>query len=71
MPNTPNREHGEMLLPDGLVLEATVGDPTDQGGVRYDGADFRMRDSAGVFNPRTGEAVVDYGFRRHFLLMGG
>ena len=62
---TPNREHGELLLPDGMVLDTTVGDPSSPGGVRYNGTDFRMRDSAGVFNPR-----ADYGFRRHFALMG-
>lgn len=71
MPATTNREHGEMRLPDGLVLEQTVGDPAEAGGVRFDGTDFRMRDSAGVFNPRTGAAPsTDYAWRRTFLLMG-
>jgi hypothetical protein len=71
MSRTANREHGELILPDGAVFESTGGDPPTQGGVRYDGTDFRMRDSVGVFNPRTGAApVTDRAWRRHFLLMG-
>ena len=70
MPRTPNREQGEMLLPEGLVLEVTVGSPSSNGGVRFDGTDFLMRDAAGVFNPRTGTVSTDYAWRRTFLLMG-
>lgn len=64
MPTTPNREHGELILPDGMVLEPTVGDPPTAGGIRYDNVDIRARDSRGVFSLR------DYAFRRHFMLMG-
>lgn len=73
MPTTPNREHGELLVPDGLLLEGPQPSSADQGSVRYNGASFEMRDATGVFDPRTGGSppAADYAFRRHFLLMGG
>lgn len=53
MPRTPDRFPGE-ADEEGLLLEETDSDPTIVGGMRLVGGDFRLRDSAGVFNPRTG-----------------
>lgn len=53
MPTTPDRYPGTREE-DELQLIGNVGDPATAGGVKFDGSDFRMRDNAGVFNPRTG-----------------
>lgn len=53
MPRTPDRIPGE-ADEEGIILEERVDDPVQLGGVRYVSGDFRMKDSAGVFNPRTG-----------------
>lgn len=53
------------LLDEGLT-------PAVEGEVTYDGNSFQMKDSTGVFDPRTGGAPsTDRAWRRHFLLMGG
>ena len=73
MPRTPDRSPGEEDQ-EGTIYEnwAPGNDPPALGGVRLVDGEFRMRDSVGVFNPRTGAApVTDLAWRRHFLLMGG
>jgi len=57
MPKTPDRFPGE-ADEEGLLLEEAGSDPTTVGGMRLVGGDFRLRDSAGVFNPRTGGSGI-------------
>lgn len=71
MPRTPDRSPGEEDQEGTIYENWTAGnDPPTLGGVRLVDGSFRMRDAGGVFDPRTGVAVVDYAYRRHFLLMG-
>ena len=53
MPLTPDRRPGPSLEEE-LQLEADPVDPTVVGAVRFNGSAFRMRDSIGVFDPRSG-----------------
>jgi hypothetical protein len=73
MPSTPDRHPGEEDEEGTVYENLTPGnDPPVLGGVRMVNGAFRMRDSVGVFDPRTGAAPsTDYAWRRHFLLMGG
>ena len=50
---TPDRRAGPRQEEE-LQLEDNAPDPTAAGGLRYNGDDFRLRDAAGVFNPRPG-----------------
>lgn len=54
MPRTPDRSPGE-ASEEGTNYEnlAPGNDPPTVGGVRMVNGEFRMRDSLGVFNPRT------------------
>lgn len=54
MTTTPDRFPGDREE-DVLALQDNAdGDPANPGEVKYDGGAFRMRDSTGVFDPRTG-----------------
>lgn len=54
MVRTSDRFPGERSE-EGIILEDnTAGDPSAEGGIRYTSGDFKMRDAAGVFNPRAG-----------------
>jgi len=59
LPATPNREHGEMLLPDGLIFEPTATPPTVAGGVRFNGTSFEFKDTAGTYDPRSGSGLSE------------
>jgi hypothetical protein len=54
MPRTPDRHPGESD-DEGIVLEnmSPGQDPTTAGGIRYVNGSFKLKDSTGVFNPRT------------------
>lgn len=54
MPRTPDRHPGESD-DEGIVLEnmSPGQDPTTAGGIRYVDGSFKLKDSTGVFNPRT------------------
>lgn len=54
MPQTPDRHPGAMIEDDEIILKETSGDPTEIGGIRHVGGAFRMKDSTGVFDPRSG-----------------
>lgn len=58
MPRTPNREHGE-LETEGIALDSVGTDPPADGGIRFNGSDFRMKDLLGVFNPRSGGGISE------------
>jgi hypothetical protein len=53
MGRTPDRFPGTREEEE-LLFETNAPDPTDDGAVRYNGTSFRMKDSTGVFDPRTG-----------------
>lgn len=53
---TPDRFPGE-CEDEGIILDEATGDPVVAGGLRFVGGSFKMRDSDGVFNPRTGGAL--------------
>jgi hypothetical protein len=59
MPQTPDRFHGE-ADEEGLVFEnRTPGDdPTVVGGMRFVNGAFSLRDSIGLFNPRSGASSI-------------
>lgn len=53
MPFTPDRHPGESRT-EGVLLDEAASNPTVAGGVRYVSGSFQMKDSLGVFNPRSG-----------------
>lgn len=57
---TPDRNPGPLIEDDEIRLIANAVEPTQAGALNYnpDGT-FRMRDSAGTFNPRTGGTGLD------------
>jgi hypothetical protein len=58
MTGTPDRFPGSREETE-LLLRDQGSDPTEAGATRYVSGDFRMRDSLGVFNPRTGGSGTD------------
>ncbi len=58
MPGTPDRRHGP-LYEEEINLDPLTADPAGVGALRYRGdlGEFRLRDAAGVFNPRSGGAL--------------
>jgi len=50
---TPDRTPG-VSLEEGQVYEDEGIDPSQEGEVRYSGGQFKMQDSTGIFDPRTG-----------------
>lgn len=69
MSPTPDRRPGTRYE-ERLRLTTLEGLSSDVAGdVTFDGTDFSMRDSTGVFNPRT-SGEPGSAWRRHFLLMG-
>lgn len=67
MPQTPDRHPGA-LDEEEIQFEdrAADGDPTVTGAMRFVSGAFRLRDSIGVFNPRTG---INVGEDLDFLLV--
>lgn len=57
MPRTPDRTPGPSDEEE-IVLEEQGSDPTATGAIRYVGGAFRLRDAAGVFDPRTGGSGI-------------
>lgn len=55
---TPDRFPGPLLESDEIQLAAQAADPDVSGAVRFNGSEFRLRDAAGVFNPRTGGSGI-------------
>jgi len=53
MPPTPDRHPGP-LLEEEIQLETQAADPSLDGAIRYVSGAFRLRDSAGVFDARSG-----------------
>lgn len=53
MAQTPDRFPGERE-DEGILLDEVTTVPQNTGGIRYVSGSFQMRDSIGVFNPRTG-----------------
>lgn len=66
MSQTPNRFPGQIDA-EGVIFDTAVVDPTAAGGMRYVSGDFLLKDSLGVFNPRSGSALpsteieIDFG----------
>jgi hypothetical protein len=58
MPRTPDRYDG-ISLRDAIGLEETALPPTEEGETRYVGGAFSMRDSAGLFDPRSGSGLSE------------
>jgi hypothetical protein len=58
MPQTPDRRPGPLLEDEEIRLSGGAAVPSVDGGVTYDGTSFRMRDSVGTFNPRTGSSGI-------------
>jgi hypothetical protein len=54
MPITPDRFPGALEEDEEVIFAPTPGEPSVAGAVKYNGADFQMRDASGVFNPRVG-----------------
>jgi hypothetical protein len=54
VPRTPDRQPGALEEDEEIRLLANPTGPTVAGAFNYDGTDFKMRDAAGTFNPRTG-----------------
>jgi len=55
MPRTPDRHPGPLEEDEEIRLGGdAVGDPTDEGRMRYVSGAFRFRDSTGVYDPRSG-----------------
>ena len=59
MPRTPDRRAGRLEEEEILFDDRTAdGDPTDERAMRYVNGSWRMKDAAGVFDPRgTGAAL--------------
>lgn len=57
MGTQPDRHPGPAIEEE-LILEADPSDPTTAGAVRFNGSTFRLRDSVGVFDPRTGGSGI-------------
>lgn len=58
MGQTPDRFPGP-LIEEELQLEESAVEPTVEGAIRNVGGVIKMRDAAGVFDPRTGGFAVD------------
>lgn len=63
MPTTPDRKPGPLEEDEEIQFEANAIGPTQPGAFNYDGTDFKMRDSVGVFNPRTGGGISEAGHK--------
>lgn len=61
MPRTPDAHPGELIEEEGILLGDGGSDPTEIGEIRRVGSAFRMRDDAGVFNPRDGGSGAVFG----------
>lgn len=57
MTKTPDRFPGSREETE-VVLRDQASDPTDAGAMRYNSGDFRMKDSVGVFNPRSDDKLA-------------
>lgn len=58
MPTTPDRHPGPLEEPEEIVLGGdAVGPPTTAGAMRYVGGAFALKDSVGVFDPRSGADI--------------
>lgn len=58
MPTTPDRNAGTREEEELLLDDRTAdGDPADERAMRYVGGEFRLKDSIGVFNPRSGGGI--------------
>ena len=53
MPRTPDRSPGPLEEDEELRLSGGAAVPSVAGGITFDGASFRMRDTIGTFNPRS------------------
>lgn len=71
MSQTPNRFPGQIDA-EGVIFDSAAADPTVAGGMRYVSGSFRLKDSLGVFNPRSGGGggVTDYQVRQTLLMLG-
>jgi hypothetical protein len=59
MPLTPDRHQGPLVETEEVLLGGDeVTDPTAQGAIRYITGSFRMKDSIGVFDPRSGGGLT-------------
>lgn len=58
MPLTPDRKPGPLEEDEEIQLGPNAIGPTQAGAFNYDGSDFRFRDGAGTFNPRTGGSGI-------------
>lgn len=61
MSGTPDRHPGPLQEEEEIQLYEVAGDPASAGRMRYVGGAFRLRDSIGVFDPRTGGASAVFG----------
>jgi len=57
MPRTPDRVYGPSLEEETRYDEQTE-DPTEEGAVRYVSGAFKLKDSLGIYNPRTGGSGI-------------
>ena len=57
MSQTPDRKPGPVQEDEEIQLGPNVTAPSLPGAVNYDGTKFQMRDSFGVFDPRSGSGV--------------
>lgn len=58
MPITPDRFPGPAEEEE-LRLTPDEADPTVDGSLKFNGTSFRMKDSTGIFNPRTGGGISE------------
>lgn len=58
---TPDRYPGTYEDEEIRLVDDGSGDPSQQGGMKYQGGAFRFRDSIGPFNPRSGGGGITEG----------
>jgi hypothetical protein len=59
MPRTPDRKPGPLEEDEELQFEANPVPPTKEGAMNYNGSEFVMYDSDGLFNPRSAASFND------------